>query len=90
MDHIISGVGSSIESGPVLTPALILYVAGVLLGVLRVDGGPATRLVVALLWPVGVAAGVLTVGSLVLVAMVVFPLVGAAAAATAVLLWWAW
>ena len=73
-----------------LTATLILYVVGVLLGVLRVDGGPATRLMVALLWPVGVAAGVLTVGSLVLVAMIVFPLIGAAVAATAVLLWWVW
>lgn len=71
-----------------LTP-LLVYAAGVAIGLWRVDGSPAARVTVALLWPLGLVAAVLTISALILAAMVLFPLVGAAAVGAALLLWWA-
>jgi len=51
-----------------------IYVSGVLIGVWRVDAGPGGRLGWALLWPVGPAALVVTLATLVVagaIAMVV-------------------
>jgi hypothetical protein len=72
----------------VLTAALIVYVVGVVVGLLRIDASPMTRLVVALLWPVGALAGVVTVSGLVLMAMVLFPVLGVAVVAGAAVTWW--
>jgi hypothetical protein len=74
----------------VLTTTLIVYVVGVIVGLLRVDASPLTRLVVALLWPVGAAAGVVTVSGLVLMAMVLFPVLGGAVVVIAAAIWWWW
>ena len=71
-----------------LTAALILYVVGVVVGLLRIDASPVTRLVVALLWPVGALAGVITISGLVLMAMVLFPVLGGALVAIATAIWW--
>ena len=71
-----------------LTAALIVYVVGVVVGLLRVDASPVTRLVVALLWPVGAIAGVVTISGLVLMAMVMFPVLGVAVVAGAAVMWW--
>ena len=71
-----------------LTAALVLYAAGVIIGLVRVDAGPTTRLAVSLLWPLGVVAGVVTVSALILAAMVLFPMIGAAAVALSLLIWW--
>ena len=71
-----------------LTAALVLYAVGVIIGVVRVDAGPATRLAVSLLWPLGVVAGVVTVSALVLAAMVLFPMLGAASVTVGILIWW--
>jgi hypothetical protein len=71
----------------VLTPVLV-YAAGVLVGLWRVDGSPAARVAVALLWPIGLVAAVVTIALLVLAAMVLFPLVGVAAVLIAALGWW--
>jgi hypothetical protein len=49
--------------------AATIYVAGVVIGLLKVDGGPATRLLVALLWPIGAVAAVVTITALVLAAV---------------------
>jgi len=70
-----------------LTP-LLAFAAGVAIGLWRVDGSPAARLTIALLWPLGLAAAVVTVSALILAGMVLFPLVGAAVVITASLLWW--
>lgn len=64
-----------------------VYVLGVIVGLLRVDAAPATRMIVALLWPLGVIAGVVTVSALLLAALVLFPMVGAAVAVAAIG-WW--
>ena len=68
-----------------LTLVAVLYGLGVLVGLVRADAPPAARLGLALLWPLGPAAFVVTVGGLLLVAAVAFPLVGLAAVAAAVL-----
>jgi hypothetical protein len=73
----------------VLPIVLIIYFAGVVIGLLRVDASPVTRLVVSLFWPLGVVAGVVTIGTLVLAAMVLFPVLGVAVAAVAAVIgWW--
>jgi hypothetical protein len=71
----------------VVTPVLV-YAAGVLVGLWRVDGSPAARVAVALLWPIGLVAAVVTIALLVLAAMVLFPLVGVATVLIAALAWW--
>jgi hypothetical protein len=74
----------------VLTSIAIVYAAGVVVGLLRVDAPPGARLLIALSWPLGIAAGVVTITVLLLAAMVRFPMVGAAVVAGALLVsgWW--
>lgn len=67
---------------------MLIYAAGVAIGLWRTDGSTAARLAVALLWPVGVAAGAITITALVLAAMVLFPAVGAAILLVAGAIWW--
>jgi uncharacterized membrane protein YdcZ (DUF606 family) len=74
--------------GSMLTAALIVYAAGVLVGLLRVDAAPLTRIVVAVLWPLGLVAGIVTGSLLVLATMVLFPRLGAATVLAGVLIWW--
>jgi hypothetical protein len=45
-------------------------------------------LTIALLWPLGVVAAIVTITALVLAAMVLFPLVGVAGVLTLALMWW--
>jgi hypothetical protein len=71
----------------VVTP-VVVYVVGVAIGLWRVDAAPATRLGVALLWPLGLAAAVVTVSALVLAALLLFPVVGVAVVLAAVAMWW--
>ena len=71
-----------------LPVVLIVYAAGVVIGLLRVDAGPVTRLIVSLLWPLGVVAGVVTISALGLAAMVLFPTVGVAVVVAALIGWW--
>jgi hypothetical protein len=72
----------------VLPIVLIVYVAGVVIGLLRVDASPSTRIVVSLLWPLGVVAGVITISALVLAAMVLFPMLGVAVVVAGLVGWW--
>ena len=64
-----------------------IYLAGVAIGLWRVDGPPPVKLLLAVLWPVGPAAFVLVVSVLVLAAAVAFPWLGALAV-IAGLAWW--
>ena len=66
--------------------ALGLYLAGVAVTLWRTDAGWPTRTAVALLWPVGPMAFVLTVLVLLAASTIAFPLVGVLAAAGALLL----
>jgi hypothetical protein len=72
----------------VFRAALIVYAVGVVVGLIRVDGSVAARLTVAFLWPVGLAAAVVTISALVLAALMLFPIVGVAAVVTAAVVWW--
>ncbi len=59
---------------------LVVYLLGVAVGLWRVDGAWATRLGVALAWPLGIAAFGVTIAMLVAVAAVAFPMFGIALA----------
>ena len=72
-----------------LTVALVIYASGVLIGLWRVDAAPMARVAIALLWPLGAAAGVVTVAGLVVAAMVLFPGLGAGVVLVAAVIWWA-
>ena len=65
-----------------------IYVVGVLVGLIATQGGAATRLSLALLWPLGPLAFVLTVAGLIVVAAIAFPLFGVILAAVIGIAWW--
>ncbi len=65
-----------------------VYLVGVAIGVLAADGGPAARIGLALLWPLGPLALIVTVAGLILVAAIAFPAFGVALAAAAAAAWW--
>ena len=64
-----------------------IYMAGVLVGLLAAQGGLATRLALALLWPLGPLAFVITVAGLLVVAAIAFPVFGVVLAGVAAA-WW--
>jgi hypothetical protein len=47
-----------------------VYVVGGLVAVWRTDGPPGTKLIMALLWPIGPLAGVVTIGGLAVAAAI--------------------
>jgi hypothetical protein len=51
---------------------LTAYLLGVLIGLWRVDGPPATKLTLALLWPIGPLAFLVTISGLVVAAGITF------------------
>jgi hypothetical protein len=51
---------------------LTAYVIGVLVGLWRTDGPPATKLTLALLWPLGPLAFLVTISGLVIAAAIAF------------------
>ena len=59
-----------------MTPALIVYLVGVLTGLLASDAPLAARLILAVLWPLGVAAFAVTVAILLAASLVAFPVIG--------------
>jgi hypothetical protein len=46
------------------------YVIGVLVGLWRADGPPATKITLALLWPIGPLAFLVTISGLVVAALI--------------------
>jgi hypothetical protein len=58
-----------------------IYLVGVLIGLIATQGGPGTRLLLGVLWPLGPLAFVITVSGLLLVAAIAFPLFGLVLAA---------
>ena len=69
---------------------LLIYVVGVLLGLVFTDGRPLVRLVLALAWPIAPLAFVVVVGGLLLAALYIFPVFGAVAVAVGALGGWWW
>jgi hypothetical protein len=67
----------------------IIYAAGALVAIWRTDAAWPTRLALAILWPLGPLAFLVTVSILLAASLIAFPLVaGAIAAAVAALVWW--
>ena len=69
---------------------LAIYVAGVALGLLMIDARPLTRTGLAVLWPLGPLAFLVTISILLLASLIAFPMFGVGVAMMAVLLWWAY
>ena len=65
-----------------------VYVVGVLVGLFATQGGPGTRLILAVLWPLGPLAFVITVTGLMIVGAIAFPLFGVVFAGVLVAAWW--
>jgi hypothetical protein len=65
-----------------------IYVVGVLVGLVATQGGVATRLGLALLWPLGPLAFIITVAGLAVAAAIAFPVFGVVLAAALAAAWW--
>lgn len=68
--------------------ALIVYAAGVLLALWRTDASWPIRIAMAILWPIGPLAFIVTVSILLAASVIAFPLFGAGVAVAGVLAWW--
>ena len=68
--------------------ALGVYLAGVAIALWRTDASWPIRAALALLWPLGPAAFIVTVLLLLAASTIAFPLIGALVAAGALLAWW--
>jgi hypothetical protein len=66
---------------------LLVYGVGVLVGLAATDARPAARVGLALLWPAGPVAFVVTLAVLAAAALIAFPIIGAVALAGAIA-WW--
>jgi hypothetical protein len=67
----------------------VVYAVGALIAIWRTDASWPTRIALALLWPLGPLAFVVTVAILLGASLVAFPLVaGLVAVAGAAILWW--
>lgn len=64
-----------------------LYVAGVVLGLIVIDARPAAKVGLALLWPLGPIAFVVTVAILLAASLIAYPAFGALLVALGVVLW---
>ncbi|MEQ1758358.1 MAG: hypothetical protein ABL986_08585 [Vicinamibacterales bacterium] len=71
-----------------MTLLTAIYVAGALAGLVAVDGSVATRIGLALVWPIGIAAFVLTITMLIVVAGIAFPVFGIGLVTAAALAGW--
>lgn len=65
-----------------------IYMLGVIVGLIATQGGVATRLGLALLWPLGPLAFLITVAGLLIVAAIAFPVFGVVLAAVIAAAWW--
>jgi hypothetical protein len=65
-----------------------VYLVGVVVALIASQGGVGTRLLLALLWPLGPLAFAITVTGLLLVAAIAFPVFGVILAAAAATAWW--
>jgi hypothetical protein len=67
-----------------------VYLVGVIVGLVATQGGPGTRLLLAVLWPLGPLAFLITIGGLLIVAAIAFPVFGVILAAGMATVWWLW
>ena len=67
-----------------------VYLVGVVVGLMATQGGAGTRLLLAVLWPLGPLAFLITVAGLLIVAAIAFPVFGVTLAAGLAAAWWLW
>ena len=72
-----------------MTLGLLVYVVGVVWGLVRIDARPLARVALALLWPLGPIAFTVTLTILFVASLIAFPLFGAIVLAATGALWWA-
>lgn len=65
-----------------------VYVVGVLIGLVATQGGVVSRVSLALLWPLGPLAFLMTVAGLLVVASIAYPAFGAVFATALAAAWW--
>lgn len=65
-----------------------VYAAGAVVALWRTDAGWPTRIALALLWPLGPLAFLITVAILLGASLIAFPVVAGGVAALAVAAWW--
>jgi hypothetical protein len=65
-----------------------VYAAGALVALWRTDAGWPTRIALALLWPIGPLAFLVTVAILVGASLIAFPLVAGIVVVGAAAVWW--
>ena len=65
----------------------MFYAVGAVIGLITTDARPLARLCLALLWPVGLVAFVVTIVGLLAASTVLFPAFGATVLAAALLGW---
>ena len=70
-----------------MTLAVIVYLIGVGLGILLGDARPKSRVVYALLWPIGIAAFAVTLAVLFAASLIAFPMFAATLLAASVIYW---
>ena len=66
---------------------LAIYAIGVAIGLVLTDARPLARVAIAALWPIGPLAFVAVICTLLVTVAIVFPLVGVAALAVALIAW---
>ena len=72
-----------------MTVLWTIYAAGALMAIWRTDAAWTTRLALAVLWPVGPLAFLVTVSILLAASLIAFPVVAGVIAAVAVTaVWW--
>ena len=67
---------------------ILIYVVGVVAGLIFSDARPLARAGLAVAWPVGPLAFAVVVTGLLLAALYIFPVFGAAVAMAALAGWW--
>jgi hypothetical protein len=68
--------------------ALLIYVLGVVAGLVATDARPLARVGLALAWPIGPIAFAAVISLLLIAALYIFPVFGAVVAALGVASWW--
>lgn len=66
----------------------IVYAAGVILGVVLTDAPPVARVILSLLWPLGIVAFLATMTLLLAVAVVTVPALALLTAVGTAAAWW--
>ena len=70
-----------------MTLACFVYVVGVAIGLVLGDARPIVRTVLAVLWPLGPAAFLITLTVLLAASLIAFPWFGAVLVGASVVLW---